>query len=73
MVNPSDFLPEFIKDGNIAYEYLRKHLTDDQIFANLDYLNTPKTTYREAHSHITDEDGHPEIFFYALDSHGEGS
>jgi hypothetical protein len=68
MVNPSDCLPALIEYGNIAYEYLHKYLTDDQIAAYLDYFHTPTATKRELYGHITKEHGHPEIVYYALES-----
>ena len=70
MVNPSDLLTALVQYGNIAYEYLRKNLTNDQIAAYLDYLHSPTTTYGEAFRHITEEQRHPEAVFYALESLG---
>jgi hypothetical protein len=70
MVNLSNFLPALIRYGNVAYEYLRKHLTDDQICSYLDLLNTPSTTHGAAHKIITEEHGHHDKIFFALDSLG---
>ncbi|MGA2553212.1 MAG: hypothetical protein ABSF20_00310 [Smithella sp.] len=68
MVTPSDYLPALIRYGDIVYEYLRKHLTDDQISSYLDLINTPNMTLRIALEIITKKHGHPEIVFYSLES-----
>lgn len=66
MVNPSDLLPALIKYGDIAHEYLHKHLSADQISDYLDYLDIPTTTHGEAFRLITVEHGHPESVFHVL-------
>lgn len=68
MVNPSDLLPALYQYGNIAHEYLHKHLTDEQISDYLDYLQGSTTTHGQAFRHITREHGHPETVFYVLAS-----
>jgi len=68
MVNPSDYLPALYRYGDIALEFLRQYLTDDQIHAYIDLFNTPTMTLRVALEIITKEHGYPENVFYALES-----
>ena len=67
-MKPVDCLPILIKCGDIIYEYLRKHLTDEQISVFLKYLDSPGITYGQAFRYITQEHGQTETVFNAIDS-----
>lgn len=65
---PSDFLPALGKYGDIAYQYLLKHLSEDQISEYIVHLRTTSATHGEAYRYITKEHGHQDTVFYALES-----
>ncbi len=67
-MNHADCLPDLIKYGDIVSEYLAKHLSEDQITTYLNYFNSPTRTYGDTLRHITVNDGHTDIVFYALES-----
>jgi len=70
MLNPIDFLPALIQYGDIAFNFLRKHLSEKQISEYLDYLHEPTTTHGEAFRRITQEHGQPEKVFFGLEALG---
>jgi hypothetical protein len=68
MLKLAMFIPELTKSRDIIYNYLSRHLTNDQINAYKDYLYTPTTTFGDAYRYITEELSLPDTIYHALNS-----